>query len=83
MLVRVVRVRAVLVRRSQHVHRDQHDAAVADAAFGDHVLGKMLHLVGFAAQDRHLHAAIVVEMRVHGGERQLVVVVEGIGETLG
>ena len=56
---------------------------MAHAALGDHVLGEMLHLVGLAAQDGHLHAAVMVEMGVHRGERQLVMVVEGVGQPLG
>ena len=31
----------------------------------------LLHLLGLAAQDRHLHAAVVVEVRVHRGQRQV------------
>ena len=83
MVVRMRGAVAVGVRLDQDVGRHQHDAAVAHAALGDHVLGEMLHLLGLAAQDRHLHAAVMVEMRMHRGERQLVVVVEGVGEALG
>ena len=67
----------------QDIGRHQDDAAMADAALGDHVLGEVLHLVGLAAQDGHLHAAVVVEVGVHRGERQLVVVMESVGEPLG
>src|SRR5262245_15681398 len=70
------------VRLDQYVGRHQHYPAVPYPALGDHVLGEMLDLVSLAAQDRDLHATVVVEMRVHRSERQFVVIVEGVGQPL-
>ena len=56
--------------------RDHHDAAVAHAAFGDDVVGEMPDLAGVAAQRRHLHAIVVVEMDVQGCQREVVVTME-------
>ena len=56
--------------------RDHHYAAVADAAFGDDVVGEMPDLAGVAAQRRHLHAIVVVEMDMQRRQREVVVAVE-------
>lgn len=72
MAVVVIPVRGV-------AQRDDHGAAVADAAFGDHPLGHRPHRPAVALQHGHLHAASVVEMDVQRGQRQLVPVVEGAG----
>src|SRR5262245_28150647 len=64
--------------------RRHHDnAAVAHAALGDHVLGEVLHRAGLALEHGHLHAAVVVEVDVERGQRQLVVVVERLGQAFG
>ena len=70
------------MRFDERVRRYQHDPPVPDPAFGDHMIGKVLHLVGLAAKDRHFEAAVAVEVRMHRGERQFVVIVEGVGEPL-
>jgi hypothetical protein len=49
-------------------------------ALSDHVIGHVLHLLGRAAQHRHLHAAFMVEMDMQRGERQVVMLVEGIDQ---
>src|SRR5262245_5495497 len=65
------------------LRRHQHDAAVAHAALGDHVLGEVLHRAGLALEHGHLHAAVVVEVDVERGQRQLVVIVERLGQPFG
>ncbi|MGY3471746.1 hypothetical protein ACVW0I_008617 [Bradyrhizobium sp. LM6.11] len=56
--------------------RDHHHAAVADAAFGDDVVGEMSDLAGIAAKRRHLHAIVVVEMDMQRRQREVVMAVE-------
>src|SRR5258708_35980002 len=70
------------MRLDQHIGRHQYDPAMPHAALGNHVLAEMLHLVGLPAQDCDLHAAVMVERRMHGCDRQFMVVVEGVGQTL-
>ena len=67
----------------QRLGRHQHDAAVAHAALGDHVLGEVLHGAGLALEHGHLHAAVMVEVDMQRRQRQLVVIVEGLGQPLG
>ena len=56
--------------------RDHHHPAVAHAAFGDDVVGKVPDLAAGALQRRHLHAAIVIEMYVQRRQRQIVAAVK-------
>src|SRR5262245_4350917 len=65
------------------LRRHHDDAAVAHTALGDHVLGEVLDRAGLALEHGHLHAAVVVEVDVERGQRQLVVVVERLGQPLG
>ncbi len=68
--------------RLRRIGRHHHHAAVPHAALGDHVLRKMLDRAGLALEHGHFHATVVVEMDVQGGQRQFVVIVEGLGEAL-
>src|SRR6185369_18059345 len=52
--------------------RDHHHAAVAHAAFGNDVVGKVPDLAAPSLQRRDLHAGIVVEMDVQRRQRQIV-----------
>ena len=78
-------VRMAVAVRVRHAFGRRHidDMAVAHAALGDHLVGERLHLGAAALQHRHLETAFLVEMHVQRGLRQIVVVVEFLGETLG
>ena len=81
-----VRLRGVLamdVGVVRHLDRHRHEPAMAHAALGDEVPGIMLNIGGFAPQDRHFHAAFVIEMNVQRGLHQVVVLVPGVAEALG
>src|SRR6516164_2056806 len=67
----------------QRLGRHHHDPSVANAALGDHMLGEFSHLAALAAQDGDLHAAVVVEVGMHRGERQFMMVMERIGQPFG
>jgi len=56
--------------------RDHHHTSITHAAFGDDVVGEMSDLGGVAAQCRHLHAIIVVEMDMQRRQREVVVTME-------
>jgi hypothetical protein len=55
---------------------------VPDAALRDDMVSNMPHLRLRAAEDGHLHAAPVIEMHVHRGVRELMMVMEQIGQSL-
>src|SRR5258706_8072042 len=61
------------------VNRHHHQAAVANTTFGDHMVGQMTYMFRLPAQHRHLHAAAMVEMHMHGRMGQLVMVMEDMG----
>jgi hypothetical protein len=80
--VAVARVAAMAVLALFDPHRHGDQLAIAHAALGDDVVGEMLHIGSLAAQHSDLHAAVVVEMDMHRGQRQIVMLVEGAGEAL-
>lgn len=51
--------------------------AVAHAALGDNVIGKMLNVAHIAFQHGDFETIIVVDMDVKGGDREIVVVMLG------
>src|SRR6185369_17788397 len=53
--------------------RDHHHAAVAYAAFGDDVVGKVPDFGAGALQCRDLHAGVIVEMDMQRRQRQIMV----------
>jgi aryl-alcohol dehydrogenase-like predicted oxidoreductase len=65
-----------------HVGGNHDEPSMADAALRDHVVGKMLHLARLAAQHRDFKAATVIEMHMHGGQREIVMIVEAVREPL-
>ena len=71
---------ATLERR---IERDGHEAAMTHAALRDQMLGKMLHLAALSLEHRDLHALIVIEMHMHGRQRQFAVIVEILRQSLG
>jgi hypothetical protein len=70
------RIAAMRVLLLLDFDRHHDDSAVTHAALRDNALGEMSNFVGSAAQQGHLHAAFMIEMDVHGGERQIVMLVE-------
>jgi hypothetical protein len=76
-MIVAVRMRHARGRR----HKD--DMAVADAALGDRMMDERLLLGAAALEHGHFEAAVRVEMHVQRGLRQVVMVVEFLGEALG
>ncbi len=62
--------------------RDHHDAAIAHAALGDDVVGKVPDLAAGALQRGHFHATVIIEMDVQRRQRQIVVAVEILHQPL-
>ena len=62
-------------------HRYEVQTAVAHARLGHHGLGEGLHRCCRPAQDHHFDAVIVIQVRVGGGHRQLMVRVLHVGES--
>jgi hypothetical protein len=52
------------------------DMTVANAAFGNDVVGKMLHVGAAAFEHGHLHATVVVQMNVQRCLREVMVIVK-------
>jgi hypothetical protein len=57
--------------------------AVAHAAFGNDVIGELLHVGAAALEYGDFHAAFVVEVHVQRRLRQIVAVVKIAGQALG
>jgi hypothetical protein len=74
---------AVRVRLIGDFDRYQHHATMANAAFGDHMLGAMLDVARAALENRDLHAAFVVEMNMQRCMRHVVMIVKSMNEPLG
>ena len=57
---------AVAVSRSVGIRRrwQIYDLTVSHPSFGDDVVGELLHVFAGSLQDRHLHAAFVVQVDV-------------------
>src|SRR6185437_4394591 len=81
MLVAVPRA-AVAVLAAVDGGGHQVEMAVAHAALADRVVGELLDRARGAAQHRHLQAAVVVEMDVHGRDLQVVVPMLCLGQPL-
>jgi len=62
---------------------DQVQLPVVDASFGDHRIGEPTDLARLAPQDHALDAVLVIEVSVHRGHRQVVMLVLQPRETLG
>ena len=65
------------------VDRHHHDMAVANAAFGDDVIGEGLHLAAAALQHRDLETGIVIDMDVQRRLREIVVLVKSLVSRFG
>lgn len=74
---------AVGVRFLLHFDRDGHKPAMPHPPLGDDMFGEMMNFARFSAQQRDLHAAGMVEMNLHGGDRQIVMLVMRLGKTIG
>ena len=76
---------ATIMAMALRLDLDRYDyqPAVAHATLGDHVLGHVLHFASVPLQHGHFHAVAVVEVDMHRGKRQIVVIMERVGETLG
>ena len=57
-----------------YVHRDQIQLAVVHPALGNYGVRKLAYRVGVAAQDYGFETIIVIEMRMHGGHREVVLI---------
>ena len=62
--------------------RDKDDMAVTNAALRDHLVGKGLHLGAVSFEDGHLQAAFSVQMHMQRRLRQIMMIVEALGEAL-
>lgn len=51
-----------------------------DGAFCRDVIGKVLHLIHRPLEDAHLKAVFRVEMHMQAGNRQVMVMMEGVGQ---
>ncbi len=63
--------------------RQERQASVADAAFGDELLGESPHLSRRALEDADLHHAFVVEGHARGRDAEVVVLLEPARQALG
>ena len=73
---------AVGMRFLFHFDRDGHEAAMPHSPLGDDMFGEMMNFARFSAQQRDFHAAGMVEMNLHGGDRQIVMMVMRLGKTI-
>jgi hypothetical protein len=53
---------------------------MADTALGDNVPRQMFHIGGIATEDGNFHDAVMVEMDMGCRQRQVMMVVEGLGK---
>ena len=60
---------AVTVDFVTQFDRNDHCPAIANAAFGDHLVGTSLHRRRPAPQHGHLHTAVMVEMQMQSRMR--------------
>ena len=60
---------AVGMRFLLHFDRDGHEAAMPHSPLGDDMFGEMMNFARFSAQQCDFHAAGMVEMNLHGGDR--------------
>ncbi len=72
---------AVAVRwpMSMRRRRQVNDLPVPHAAFGDDVIGKLPHVFTWSFKDRHLHAALVVQVDMKRGLREIMMIMETTG----
>ncbi len=75
-------VSAFLTVIMQAVGRHIDHMAVPHAALGDDVVGKFLHVGATALEHGDFHAAVVIEMHVQRGLRQIVAMMEVAGQPL-
>jgi hypothetical protein len=61
-------------------NRNGNNASVSDASLGDHMPSEMLDVAHRSPQYRYLHAAVVIKVDVHCGNRQIVMLVKGLGQ---
>ena len=68
---------AVAVRRmGVRGRRQVDDLPVSHASFGDDMIGKLLHVFTRSLKDSHLHAALVVQVHMKRGLREIMMIVE-------
>ena len=69
---------AAALRRhgSMKRRRQVDDLPVSHPAFGDDVIGEFLHVFTGSLQDRHLHAALMVQVDVKRGLGEIMMIVE-------
>ena len=74
MLMLALAIRGVLVVMGDR--RQINDLPVAYAPFGNDVIGELLHVGAASFQDRHLHAAFVIQVNVQRSLREVMMIVE-------
>jgi len=74
---------AVNMRFRFERNRNEDEPAVANAALGDDMLGEMANVGGRASQHGDLKTGMMIEMDVHGCERQVMMIVLGRRQPLG
>ena len=69
---------AVAVSRSVGMRRrwQIYDLTVSHPSFGDDVVGELLHVFAGSLQDRHLHAALVVQVDVQRRPREIMMIMK-------
>ena len=67
-----MRAAVVRVRRTE-LHVDEVQAPVTNTALGDDLLGELAHPFDGPVQEDRLDTLVVVQMRVHGGNGELMV----------
>ena len=77
----VVIMRVPMRRSVGRRHVD--DVTMPDAALGDDMVGKRLHLRAAALEHGHLQAAFMIEVHMQRRLRQVVMVVKLLGQALG
>src|ERR1700677_198883 len=72
--------RVMTMLRRLDVDRNEAHLSMPNAALGDDGLGKLPDRPPVAAEHRHFQAILVIEMDMQGGDRKVVMMVEGLGE---
>ena len=70
----------MLVRGSRHLHWDQVQMRVPDAALGGQRVRETAHRAGWTAQHRHFQTSVMVQMHVQTGDRQIMMIVVRLGQ---
>src|SRR5262245_38887158 len=82
MLMRLRLALAMTVPGAFDLGRNDDDPSMPDAALGDDALGKALDLHRLALEHGDLHRGVVIKGNAHGRDREIVVFLVGVGQSL-